>query len=72
MLQFLQQIIISRHFWDGHSILTKDKNFKKSDCLYIYSTFLFGGACLGAWSVYTFNVHGLHILHLFRLQLHIY
>lgn len=43
-------------------ILTKDKEFLRKAIVYTFTVLsFFGGACLGAWSVYTFNVRGAYI-----------
>lgn len=42
--------------------LTKDKKFKKKAVIYSVTVLsFFMGACIGSWSVYTFDVHGAYI-----------
>ena len=39
-----------------------DKEFLRKAIVYTFTVLsFFGGACLGAWSVYTFNVRGAYI-----------
>lgn len=43
-------------------ILTKDKEFLRKAVVYTFTVLsFFGGACLGAWSVYAFDVRGAYI-----------
>ena len=43
-------------------ILTKDKEFLRKGIIYSFTVLsFFGGACLGAWSVYILNVRGAYV-----------
>ena len=43
-------------------ILTKDKEFLRKGIIYTFTVLsFFGGACFGAWSVYTFDVRGAYM-----------
>ena len=43
-------------------ILTKDKEFLRKGIIYTFTVLsFFGGACLGAWSVYILNVRGAYV-----------
>lgn len=47
---------------DAVFILTKDKEFLRKGIIYSFTVLsFFGGACLGAWSVYILNVRGAYV-----------
>ena len=54
-------IFCGRLGWTQY-ILTKDKEFLRKGIIYSFTVLsFFGGACLGAWSVYILNVRGAYV-----------